>query len=54
MGYAGEILHFIESVRNNTTPSASIEDGVKNLAALYEIAHQMGIETDWQFTASRF
>jgi len=54
MGYVGEIVHFIESAQNNTTLGASIEDGVKNLATLYEIARQMGIETDWQFTASRF
>ncbi len=54
MGYVGEILHFVDCVRGKKQPSASIEDGVKNLEAIYEIARQMGIEPEWQFTPSRF
>jgi predicted dehydrogenase len=54
MGYIGEIRHFIECVQRGASPSPSIEDGVKNLEALYEIARQMGIETEWTFTPSRF
>ncbi len=54
MGYAGEILHFVDCVRRKKEPTPSIEDGVKNLQALYEIARQMGIEPRWRFTASRF
>ncbi len=41
-------------VRGKKEPSASMEDGVKNLEAIYEIARQMGIEPEWQFTPSRF
>jgi UDP-N-acetylglucosamine 3-dehydrogenase len=54
MGYVGEIHHFIEAVRGNAQPSPSIDDGVKNLEALYEIARQMGIPTEWKFTPSKF
>lgn len=54
MGYAGEIRHFVECVRHGRKPTPSIEDGVKNLRALHEIARQMGIEPQWRFTASRF
>ncbi len=54
MGYVGEILHFIDSVCRGVQPSPSIEDGVKNLEVLYEIARQMGIGTEWKFTPSRF
>ena len=54
MGYAGEIRHFVECVQRGRKPTPSIEDGVKNLQALYEIARQTGIEPRWRFTASRF
>jgi predicted dehydrogenase len=54
MGYVGEILHFIDAVRGTVEPSPSIDDGVKNLQALIEIASQMGIPTEWKFTASKF
>jgi len=53
-GYVGEILHFIECARKNETPSPSIEDGVKSLEAIYEIARQAGIRTEWQFAPSRY
>jgi predicted dehydrogenase len=54
MGYVGEILHFVDCVQKKKQPSPSIEDGVKNLEALYEIARQTGIATEWRFTPSRF
>jgi predicted dehydrogenase len=54
MGYVGEILHFVDCVQKKKPPSPSIEDGVKNLEALYEIARQTGIPTEWRFTPSRF
>ncbi len=54
MGYVGEIRHFIASVRGETAPSSSIDDAVKNLEALYEIARQMGIPTEWKYTPSKF
>jgi predicted dehydrogenase len=53
-GYVGEILHFIECARKNETPSPSIEDGVKSLEAIYEIAGQAGITPEWQFAPSRY
>jgi UDP-N-acetylglucosamine 3-dehydrogenase len=54
MGYVGEIQRFVECVRNGAAPSSSIEDGVKNLEAIFEIARQMQISTEWIFTPSRF
>ncbi len=54
MGYVGEIRHFIDAVRGMVEPCASINDGVKNLEALYEIARQMDIPAEWKFTPSRF
>jgi predicted dehydrogenase len=54
MGYVGEIQHFIECARGNAAPSSSIEDGVKTLEALHEIARQMQVQPEWKFTASRF
>jgi predicted dehydrogenase len=54
MGYVGEIQHFVECVRKKKRPSPTIEDGVENLKALYEIARQAGIEPEWKPTASRF
>jgi UDP-N-acetylglucosamine 3-dehydrogenase len=54
MGYVGEIQHFIECVRRGVAPFSSIEDGVKNLEALYEIARQMQVQPEWKFTPSRF
>lgn len=54
MGYLGEIQHFVDCVQRGSTPSASIEDGIKNLEALYEIAAQAGIEAEWRFTPSKF
>jgi myo-inositol 2-dehydrogenase / D-chiro-inositol 1-dehydrogenase len=54
MGYVGEIRHFVECVQKKKQPSPSIDDGVKNLQALYEIARQMGIPPRWRFTPSRF
>ncbi len=53
-GYVGEILHFIECAKNNIIPSPSIEDGVKSLEAIYEIARQAGITPEWKFTPSRY
>ncbi len=53
-GYVGEILHFIECAKNNINPSPSIEDGVRSLEAIYEIARQAGITPEWRFTPSRF
>lgn len=54
LGYVGEIQHFIKCVQKGAVPSSSIEDGVKNLEAIFEIARQMQISTDWIFTPSRF
>ncbi len=54
MGYVGEIRHFVECVQQKRQPTPSIQDGVRNLEAIYEIAHQMGITPDWRFTPSRF
>ncbi len=54
MGYVGEILHFVDCVQKKRQPSPSIQDGVKNLEALHEIARQMGIKAEWRFTPSRF
>jgi predicted dehydrogenase len=54
MGYVGEIQHFIDSVRGKAEPSSSIDDGVKNLEALYEIARQAGIPAEWMYTPSKF
>ncbi len=53
-GYVGEIMHFIECAKNNRQPSPSIEDGLKSLEAIYEIAHQAGIEAEWKFTPSKY
>lgn len=53
-GYVGEILHFIECAKKNVTPSPSIEDGVKSLEAIYEIARQAGITPEWRFAPSRY
>jgi predicted dehydrogenase len=54
MGYVGEILHFIDSVRGRQAPSSSMDDAVKNLEALYEVARQAGIPAQWSYTPSRF
>jgi UDP-N-acetylglucosamine 3-dehydrogenase len=54
MGYVGEIRHFVECVQKKSQPSPSIDDGVKNLEALFEIARQMGIKPEWRFTPSKF
>jgi len=54
MGYVGEIQHFIDAVRGKTEPFSSIDDGVKNLEALYEIARQAGITPEWRYTPSKF
>jgi len=53
-GYVGEILHFIECAKKNIEPSPSIEDGLKSLEAIYEIAHKAGIEAEWKFTPSKY
>jgi len=53
-GYVGEIIHFIECIKNNKVPSPSIEDGVKSLEVIYEIARQAKISPEWKFTPSRY
>jgi len=51
-GYVGELLHFIECVQLGKQPEPSIEDEVKTMTYLQEIAVKAGIPIRWAFISS--
>jgi UDP-N-acetylglucosamine 3-dehydrogenase len=51
-GYVGELLHFIECVRKKKQPKPSIEDEVKTMSYLIEIAKKADIPIEWEFISS--
>lgn len=46
-GYVGELLHFIDCVRENKQPKPSIHDEVKTMDNLIEIAEKANIPVEW-------
>ncbi len=51
-GYVGELLHFIECVQKGKQPEPSIQDEVKTMTYLGEIAAKAGIPIKWAFISS--
>lgn len=51
-GYVGEFLHFIECVKKKNKPKPSIEDEVKTMSYLAEIANKAEIPIEWDFISS--
>jgi len=47
-GYVGVMNRFVEGVRNNTEPTPNIQDEIKALEFIYEVADQLSIPTDWK------
>jgi len=51
-GYVGELLHFIDCVKKGKQPEPSIEDEVKTMTYLSEIARRAEIPIEWGFISS--
>jgi UDP-N-acetylglucosamine 3-dehydrogenase len=51
-GYVGELLHFIDCVKTGKQPEPSIEDEVKTMSYLIEIARKAEIPIEWAFISS--
>lgn len=51
-GYVGELLHFIECVKKGKKPKPSIDDEVKTMSYLIEIARKAEIPVEWDFISS--
>ncbi len=51
-GYVGELLHFIDCVKKKKQPEPSIEDEVKTMSYLIEIARKAEIPIEWSFISS--
>ena len=49
-GYVGNLREFMNCVLERRPPSPDIDDEVKALKVIYEIARQIGIETKWSMT----
>jgi predicted dehydrogenase len=51
-GYVGELLHFIECVKTGNQPEPSINDEVKTMSNLVEIAKKAEIPIEWSYISS--
>jgi predicted dehydrogenase len=51
-GYVGELRHFIECVREGQQPEPSIQDELRTMGYLAEIARKADIPLDWEFISS--
>ena len=51
-GYVGELRHFIDCVRAGRPPVPSIQDELKTMAYLAEIAAKADIPLEWAFISS--
>jgi len=51
-GYVPQLIHFVERVRAGRQPEPSIDDELKTMTNLFEIAERAGIPTDWAFISS--
>jgi predicted dehydrogenase len=49
-GYVGNIREFMNCVLERRPPVPDIDDEVKALRVIYEIARQIGIDTNWTMT----
>jgi len=46
-GYAGNIKHFCECIKNRCEPSPNIYDEMKTIEVIFDICKQLDIKSDW-------
>ncbi|HNS50199.1 MAG TPA: Gfo/Idh/MocA family oxidoreductase [Anaerolineae bacterium] len=51
-GYVGELRHFVDCVRQGCQPVPSIQDELRTMEHLAEIARKAGIPLEWDFISS--